>query len=50
MERGCIAGLTTNVGIANLRKDNFLTLPRLDTNDLPKNSNEKPNSWTLKAN
>jgi len=33
--RGCIAGLTTNVGIANLGTDNPLTLPRLDTNDLP---------------
>ena len=46
---GCVAGLTTNVGIADLEKDNPLTLPRLDTNDLPKISDEPPNKWTIKA-
>lgn len=49
-KRGCIAGLTTNIGIADIRKDNPLIFPRLDTNHLPKNSNAIPNSWTLKAN
>jgi len=48
-ERGCSVGLTTKVGIADLEKDNPLTLPRLDTNDLPKNSHESPNEWTIKA-
>ncbi len=48
-DRGCVVGLTTNVGIADLGKDNPLTLPRLDTNDLPKKSNEPPNKWTIKA-
>jgi peptidoglycan/xylan/chitin deacetylase (PgdA/CDA1 family) len=48
-ERGCSVGFTTKVGIADLEKDNPLTLPRLDTNDLPKNSNESPNEWTIKA-
>ena len=48
-ERGCVVGLTTNVGIADLEKDNALALPRLDTNDLPKNSNDLPNEWTIKA-
>jgi len=31
---GCIAGLTTAVRIADIRSDNPLTLPRLDTNDV----------------
>lgn len=48
-ERNCSVGLTTKVGIADLEKDNPLTLPRLDTNDLPKKSNESPNEWTIKA-
>ena len=48
-ERNCLAGLTTEVGIADLARDNPLTLPRLDTNDLPKAANAAPNEWTLKA-
>jgi len=48
-DRSCVAGLTTNVGIADLGKDNPLTFPRLDTNDIPKNSNASPNEWTIKA-
>jgi peptidoglycan/xylan/chitin deacetylase (PgdA/CDA1 family) len=46
---GCALGLTTNVGIASLDKDNPLTLPRLDTNDFPRNSNNPPNKWTKQA-
>lgn len=46
-KRNCLAGLTTNVGIADLKQDNPLTLPRLDTNDLPKDSKSEPNEWTL---
>lgn len=34
--RNCVAGFTTQVGIANLIKNNPLLLPRMDTNDLPK--------------
>lgn len=34
-ERHCIAGVTTQVGIADLQQDCALTLPRIDTNDLP---------------
>ena len=45
---GCIVGLTTEVGIANLDVNNSLILPRLDTNDLPKDSTSEPNDWTLK--
>ena len=33
--RHCTVGLTTQVGIADLERDHRLTLPRLDTNDLP---------------
>lgn len=32
---GCILGLSTEVRIANLNKDNPMILPRLDTNDYP---------------
>lgn len=35
-ERGCSLGLTTEVGVADLQTCNPLLLPRLDTNDLPK--------------
>ncbi len=50
-EKGCSLALTTQVGIADLsQKDlNPLTLPRLDTNDLPKDSLASPNQWTLEA-
>jgi peptidoglycan/xylan/chitin deacetylase (PgdA/CDA1 family) len=34
-DRGCAVGLTTKVGVAQLGSDDPLTLPRLDTNDLP---------------
>jgi peptidoglycan/xylan/chitin deacetylase (PgdA/CDA1 family) len=46
---GCRIGLTTKVGIADLDLDNLLTLPRLDTHDLPQRGNAAPNSWTLQA-
>lgn len=47
--RNCVAGLTTEVGVVSPGKNNALTLPRLDTNDLPKDSNADANEWTLKA-
>jgi len=37
----CLLGFTTNIDIANLNNDNLLTLPRLDTNDLPKIKNSR---------
>jgi len=43
---GCKIGLTTNVGIVDLQRDNYLTLPRLNTNDLPKQIDALPNEWT----
>jgi peptidoglycan/xylan/chitin deacetylase (PgdA/CDA1 family) len=33
--RGCVAGVTTKVAVADLGKDDPFELPRLDTNDLP---------------
>lgn len=45
----CTVALTTKVGIADLNKDHPLALPRLDTNDLPKDANAGPNEWTLKV-
>jgi len=39
-EHGCLAGLTTNVGIADLHNDNRFLLPRLDTNDFPPKSEQ----------
>lgn len=47
--RGCMAGFTTAVDIADLSRDAPLTLPRLDTNDLPKAADEAPNGWTRRA-
>ena len=45
-QKGCSLGLTVHVGIADLEKVNPLILPRLDTNDLPKEGNAEPNEWT----
>lgn len=44
-EQKCSIGLTTHVKVANIDEDNHLTLPRLDTNDIPKNQHAKPNQW-----
>ncbi len=41
----CKAAFTTKVDIANIKRDNRFTLPRLDTNDIPKNRNAKTNKW-----
>ena len=38
-ERGCKLGLTTDVAVANLSCNDVFHLPRLDTNDLPKDRN-----------
>lgn len=47
--RNCLIGLTTKVGLACLGEHNPLILPRLDTNDLPKDSNADMDKWTVKA-
>lgn len=48
-ERNCCLGLTTHVGVADLNSHGPLVLPRLDTNDLPKDSSATPVDWTLNA-
>lgn len=48
-ENNCIMALTAKVDIAQLSKNNAYTLERLDTNDLPKDANASPNSWTKKV-
>jgi peptidoglycan/xylan/chitin deacetylase (PgdA/CDA1 family) len=47
-EAGCVAALTTTVGLAS-PGDDMLGLPRLDTNDLPKSSEAEANGWTRKV-
>ena len=47
--RRCSVGLTTEVGIASLDASNPLTLPRIDTNDLPKDWDALMNEWTARA-
>lgn len=37
--RGCALGLSTRVAVADFLKDDSFALPRLDTNDLPKDRN-----------
>jgi peptidoglycan/xylan/chitin deacetylase (PgdA/CDA1 family) len=48
-KRGCAAGLTTDPDLADLEHADPLTLPRLDTNDLPKAANANSNSWTIQS-
>lgn len=48
-ERDCAVGLTTEVALAHMERHDALTLPRLDTNDLPKAGNAPVNDWTRKA-
>jgi len=44
-EKNCLVGLSTKVDITDLLKHDPLILPRLDTNDLPKDSDAAPNKW-----
>jgi len=48
-EKGVKFGLSTQVDIANLKKHDPLLLPRLDTNDLPRERDAQPNEWTAKV-
>ena len=48
-ERGCKLAITTEVNIATTNKDTRFIMPRLDTNDIPKNQNEKTNTWYNKG-
>lgn len=49
-ENGCNLAFTTEAGIADLKKNQPLTFPRLDTNDLPKEMDSQISNWTIKAN
>ncbi|MFA6447572.1 MAG: polysaccharide deacetylase family protein [Patescibacteria group bacterium] len=49
-QEGCSLALTTKVGVADLDKDQPLALPRLNTNDLPKDASAEPNKWALEVN
>lgn len=42
-DRRCKFALTTEVGVANLQRDNRYKLPRLDTNDFPKDRDAELN-------
>jgi len=44
-EKGCKLALTTEVDIAKTDKNVRFLMPRLDTNDLPKNENAEKNHW-----
>jgi len=48
-DRGCALGLGIKEEIANLDRDDPLSLPRLDTNSLPRDAKAKPNEWTLRV-
>lgn len=48
-KRGCKLALTTEVEIATTKKDSRFIMPRLDTNDIPKNRNEKTDDWYSKG-
>lgn len=45
----CVIGLTTQVDIGDIDRHGPLTLPRLDTIDLPTNKNAPPCEWTQRA-
>ena len=47
--RGCRIGLTTRPDLARVAPGEMLTLPRIDTNDLPVRANAEPNEWTCRA-
>ncbi len=48
-EYNCKLAITTEVNIANIHKHNRYALPRLDTNDIPKNKEEVVNGWYSKG-
>jgi peptidoglycan/xylan/chitin deacetylase (PgdA/CDA1 family) len=48
-KKGCKLALTTEVNIASINKNNRFVMPRLDTNDIPKDRNAEPNQWYERA-
>jgi peptidoglycan/xylan/chitin deacetylase (PgdA/CDA1 family) len=47
--RECRLACTTQPDLARIAHDGLLTLPRIDTNDLPVRSDAEPNEWTRRA-
>ena len=47
--RECSIALTTRPDLARIDPGGLLTLPRIDTNDLPVQSEAVPNEWTRRA-
>jgi peptidoglycan/xylan/chitin deacetylase (PgdA/CDA1 family) len=47
--RQCRLAFTTHPDLAHIARDRLLTLPRLDTNDLPVRSDAEPGEWTRRA-
>jgi peptidoglycan/xylan/chitin deacetylase (PgdA/CDA1 family) len=47
--RGCRIALTTRPDLARIARDGLLTLPRIDTNDLPVRPDVEFNEWTRRA-
>jgi len=47
--RECSIALTTRPDLARVAHGELLTLPRIDTNDLPVRSEAAPNEWTRRA-
>ncbi len=47
--RNCAAGVAIDAGIARIGVDDPLTLPRLDTNDLPVSGDADRSEWTLRS-
>jgi peptidoglycan/xylan/chitin deacetylase (PgdA/CDA1 family) len=48
-ERGCKLAVTTELDIATTKKERRFVMPRLDTNDIPKDKNAVTNDWYLKG-
>ena len=48
-EYSCKLAFTTKANIADIQNCNKYTLPRLDTNDIPKNRDAVTNDWYLKG-
>lgn len=46
---GCEAAFTTRVAVAAVPGTPALEIPRLDTNDLPKDHSSPPNDWTCRT-
>jgi len=49
VETGGFIGLTTEVGTTDLSVYSALTLPCINTNDLPKSADSPPNEWTTRT-